>query len=61
LNSTSAPGLHWLYNNLHGKRKNTETLSVASKKIGLEINIEKTKSRSYLEISIKTNSQHKVG
>jgi hypothetical protein len=44
---TSASGLHWCVNllgdNIYTTKKNTETLTDASKEDGLEINAEKTK------------------
>jgi hypothetical protein len=45
---------------VHAIKKNTEALVVASKKIGLEVNAEKTKYKVMSQSECRTKSQHKV-
>jgi hypothetical protein len=44
---------------IHSIKKNTDTLLVASKETGLEVNADKTKYMSCLKIRIQNEAQYK--
>jgi hypothetical protein len=53
----SADDVNWLGNNIDTVNKNTGTLTDASKEVGLEVNIEKTK---YMLVSPYQNADQKI-